>query len=225
MTASLIWKQKLSDIILHGFWRSSAAYRVRIALNLKAIDYEQRNYVLGKKEHKTEAFLAKNPQGLVPTLEVDGKIITQSLTIIEYLDHIKAENRLLPLDPHERARVQSIAYAIACEIHPLNNLRILLYLKNDFGQDQDAVNSWYRHWVAEEFTALEKKLNTETETGTFCHGDKPGFADCFLIPQIYNAQRFGCDLSDYPTIMCINDACLAQDAFKDAVPESQPDAL
>jgi maleylpyruvate isomerase len=215
----------LSNIILHGFWRSSASYRVRIALNLKAIEHVQQNYVLGKKGHKVEEFISKNPQGLVPALELDGKVITQSLTIIEYLDHLKEENRLLPLDADERARVQSIAYAIACEIHPLNNLRVLQYLKNDLDLDQDGVNTWYRHWVAIEFTALEKKLSSESETGTFCHGDKPGFADCFLIPQIYNAQRFECDLSKYPTIMRINDACLALDAFKDAVPENQPDAL
>ena len=215
----------MSDIILHGFWRSSASYRVRIALNLKGIDYVQQNYVLGKKEHKTEAFLAKNPQGLVPALEIDGTVITQSLTIIEYLDYLKEENRLLPLDPMERARVQSIAYAIACEIHPLNNLRILQYLKNELGHNQNEVDTWYRHWVTEEFTALEKKLLSENETGKFCHGDTPGFADTFLIPQIYNAQRFECDLSGFPTLMRINEACLNMDEFVDAVPENQPDAL
>jgi len=215
----------LSDIILHGFWRSSASYRVRIALNLKSIDYVQQNYALGKKEHKSEEFLSKNPQGLVPALEIDGVVMTQSLTIIEYLDHFKEENRLLPLDPMERARVQSIAYAIACEIHPLNNLRILQYLKNELGHDQNEVDIWYRHWVNEEFTALEKKLSSENETGKFCHGDTPGFADTFLIPQIYNAQRFECDLSGFPTLMRINEACLNMDEFADAVPENQPDAL
>jgi len=206
-------------------WRSSASYRVRIALNLKGMSYQQKNYALGKKEHKEADFLAKNPQGLIPALDVDGKIITQSLTIIEYLDHLSSENRLLPLNVDERARVQSMAYAIACEIHPLNNLRVLHYLKNDLGQDQDAVNLWYQHWVAEEFTALEKKLSSESETGAFCHGDTPGFADCFLIPQIYNAERFNCDLSKYPTIMRINDACLNMKAFTDAIPEAQPDAI
>lgn len=215
----------MSNIILHGMWRSSASYRVRIALNLKGMPYKQKNYALGKKEHKEATFLAKNPQGLIPALEIGEKTITQSLTIIEYLDHLKSENRLLPLDVDERARVQSIAYSIACEIHPLNNLRVLNYLKNDLGQDQDAVNVWYRHWIELEFTALEKKLSTESATGAFCHGDKPGFADCFLIPQIYNAQRFDCDLSSYPTIMRINETCLNIKAFADAVPEVQPDAL
>ena len=215
----------MSNIILHGFWRSSAAYRVRIALNLKGIDYVQQNYALGKGEHKTDEFTAKNPQGLVPALEVDGKIITQSLTIIEYLDHMKAENRLLPTGPDERARVQSIAYSIACEIHPLNNLRVLKYLKGPLALDEEAVNTWYRHWVKEEFTALEKKLSSDSETGKFCHGDTPGFADTFLIPQIYNAQRFECDLSAYPTIMDINARCVAMDEFEKATPENQPDAL
>lgn len=215
----------MSNIILHGFWRSSAAYRVRIALNLKEIDYTQQNYVLGKGEHKVEEFTTKNPQGLVPALEVNGKIINQSLSIIEYLDHLKADNRLLPLDPDDRARVQSIAYSIACEIHPLNNLRVLKYLKGPLALDEEAVNTWYRHWVAQEFSALEKKLSSESDTGKFCHGDTPGFADTFLIPQIYNANRFECDLSNYPTLLRINEACLEMDAFQNAIPERQPDAV
>lgn len=214
----------LPKIILHGFYRSSAAYRVRIALNLKEIEYEQQNYMLGKKEHKSEIYLAKNPQGLVPALEVGENIITQSLTIIEYLDHLKTENRLLPTNALERARVQSIAYSIACEIHPLNNLRVLQYLKNEMGHTEEEVNKWYRNWVGQEFTALERKLSSEKETGVFCHGEKPGFADVFLVPQVYNANRFECDLSNYPTIRRINEACLKLDAFQNAIPENQPDA-
>ena len=214
----------MSDIILHGFYRSSAAYRVRIALNLKGINYKQQNYVLGKKEHKAESFLIKNPQGLVPALEIDGTVITQSLTIIEYLDFKKPENRLLPKKGLDRARVQSIAYSIACEIHPLNNLRVLKYLKQELGHDENEVNKWYLHWVNEEFTALERKLSSEKQTGLFCHGDKPGFADTFLVPQVYNAKRFECDMSAYPTISRINDECLKLDAFINAIPENQPDA-
>lgn len=223
--ALLIWRQKLSNIILHGMWRSSASYRVRIALNLKGLNYEQKNYALAKKEHKTEEFLSKNPQGLIPALEIDGKIITQSLAIMEYLDHLAPECLMLPKDPDERARVQSLSYAIACEIHPLLNLRILQYLKNDLDQDQQGVNKWYHHWIKQEFTALEKKLSSEAATGTFCHGDTPGLADCVLVPQVYNANRFECDLSDYPTIGRINEECLKLKAFADAVPENQPDAL
>ncbi len=215
----------MTEIILHGMWRSSASYRVRIALNLKGMEYTQKNYKLLQGEHKTEEFLAKNPQGLIPALEVDGKVFTQSLSIIEYLDQIEESNRLLPNDPIERARVQAIAYSVACEIHPLNNLRILGYLKNELKQDQDAINKWYQHWIAEEFTALEKRLSGEHQTGKFCHGDAPGLADCFLIPQIYNAERFNCDLSLYPTIMRINETCLAMPEFEQAIPENQPDAV
>ena len=206
-------------------WRSSASYRVRIALNLKGLDYVQKNYALAKGEHKTEEFLSKNPQGLIPALEVDGKIITQSLSIIEYLDHLEPESKLLPEDPIDRARVQSLSYAIACEIHPLLNLRILKYLKNDLEQDEDGVNTWYHHWIKQEFSALEEKLSKDTETGIYCHGDTPGFADCFLVPQVYNANRFECDLNGYPTILRINEACLKLAAFEDAIPENQPDAL
>ncbi len=215
----------MSDIILHGMWRSSASYRVRIALNLKGMEYAQKNYRLTHDEHKTEEFLAKNPQGLIPALEVGDKIVTQSTAIIEYLDSLQADVPLLPANPDERARVQAIVFAIACEIHPLLNLRILKYLKNDLAQDQDGVNTWYYHWIREEFTALERKLSSDPETGKFCHGDTPGIADCYLVPQVYNANRFKCDLTPYPIIRRINETCLAMDAFESAIPENQPDAV
>ena len=215
----------MSDIILHGMWRSSASYRVRIALNLKGMDYSQKNYKLTHGEHKTDEFLSKNPQGLIPALEIGDKIITQSTAIIEYLDSLQADVPLLPIDPDERARVQSIVFAIACEIHPLLNLRILKYLKNDLALDQDGVNIWYHHWIREEFTALERRLTNDPQTGKFCHGDTPGIADCYLVPQVYNANRFKCDLSPYPTIRRINETCLSMDAFERAIPENQPDAV
>ncbi len=215
----------MADIILHGMWRSSASYRVRIALNLKELSYEQKNYKLLENEHKSPEFLAKNPQGLIPALEVGGKTLTQSLSIIEYLDVLDDGYLLLPKDPIERARVQAIAYSIACEIHPLNNLRVMGYLKSEMGHDQQDINKWYHHWIREEFKALETRLTNDPETGEFCHGDKPGFAECFLIPQIYNAERFNCDLSDFPKIMEINRKCLEIAAFENAVPEKQPDAV
>ncbi|WP_420833194.1 maleylacetoacetate isomerase [Pseudemcibacter aquimaris] len=212
-------------MVLHGFWRSSAAYRARIALNLKKIDYVQKNYALAKGEHKSEEFLAKNPQGLVPALEVGDKMITQSLCILEYLDHLSADNPLLPDNIDDQIRVKSIAYAIACEIHPLNNLRVTNYLRDPLNHSDDEVTMWYHHWVKQEFTALEKKLEREPETGDFCHGDKPGFADCFLVPQVYNANRFKCDVSPYANILRINENCLALEAFQKAIPENQPDAV
>lgn len=215
----------MSEIILYGMWRSSASYRVRIALNLKGMNYVQKNLKLLQKEHKSPEFLKKNPQGLIPALEIGDQILTQSLSIIEYLDNLDSDYKLIPVDPVEKARVQAMAYSIACEVHPLNNLRVMAYLKDEMGQDQDAINKWYHHWIRTEFSALEKKLSNDGFTGEFCHGDKPGLAECFLIPQIYNAVRFKCDLSDFPTIMKINDRCLALSAFEKAIPENQPDAI
>ena len=206
-------------------WRSSASYRVRIALNLKGMEYEQKNLKLLENEQRSADFLSKNPQGLIPALEIDDIILTQSLSIIEYLDHLKTDHPLLPSNPLEKARVQSMAYSIACEVHPLNNLRVMAYLKNEMGQDQEAINKWYHHWIRTEFSALETRLNDDPQTGVFSHGDKPGFFECFLIPQIYNAVRFKCDLSDFPKIMDINEKCLSLPAFEKAIPENQPDAV
>lgn len=213
----------MSDITLHGFCLSSASYRVRIALNLKGLAYEQQNYVLRQKAHKSEGFLAKNPQGLVPALEVDGNVITQSLAIIEYLDSVKSEPRLIPEGRDERVRVQSLALSIACDIHPLNNLRVLQYLGSEMGHSQDEVNGWYQHWVLEEFKALEARLADDPLTGEYCHGDQPGLVDVCLVPQVYNALRFKCDLTPFPTIRRINEACLAMPEFEQAVPENQLD--
>lgn len=210
---------------LYGYFRSSAAYRVRIALNLKGSAYRQTVRHLRKGEQRDPAFLALNPQGLVPALETDdGTVLTQSLAIIEYLDETCPQPPLLPDDPLGRARVRSLAQLIACEIHPLNNLRVLKYLKAPLGHEQTTIDTWYRHWVVTGFEALEQRLAGEAATGAFCHGDRPTLADVCLVPQVANARRFDCDLAPYPTIRRIDARCLELPAFRDAAPERQPDA-
>jgi maleylpyruvate isomerase len=210
---------------LYGYFRSSAAYRVRIALNLKGIDYQLAIRHLRKGEQRDPAFLAINPQGLVPALETDeGAVLIQSLAIIEYLDETCPEPPLLPVDPAGRARVRALAQLIACEIHPLNNLRVLKYLKDPLGHDQPTIDTWYRHWVATGFEALEQGLSGASETGEFCHRDRPTLADVCLVPQVANARRFDCDLTPYPTIRRIDAACLELAPFQAAAPERQPDA-
>ncbi|MCL7941400.1 maleylacetoacetate isomerase [Halomonas sp. ATCH28] len=210
---------------LYGYYRSSAAYRVRIALNLKGLDYEQAPVNLVKGEQRLDANLARNPQGLVPSLVTDhGLVLNQSLAICEYLDERHPEPPLLPADAEGRARVRSLAQLVACEIHPLNNLRVLKYLVGELGLDDEAKLSWYRHWIAEGFAALETQLSREAGSGDFCHGDTPSLADICLIPQVYNAERFACDLSHYPTIRRIAANCRALPAFSQAAPEAQPDA-
>lgn len=210
---------------LYGYFRSSAAYRVRIALNLKGIEYRLMVRHLRKGEQRDPAFLALNPQGLVPALATDdGAVLTQSLAIIEYLDEIHPQPPLLPDDPIGRARVRSLAQLIACEMHPLNNLRVLKYLKAPLGHEQATIDTWYRHWVATGFEALEQHLASEAATGAFCHGDRPTLADVCLVPQVTNARRFDCDLEPYPTIRRIDASCHELAAFRDAAPERQPDA-
>ncbi len=209
---------------LYGFFRSSAAYRVRIALNLKGIAGEQEFRHLRRGEQRQPEYLALNPQGLVPTL-VDGEtVIGQSLAIVEYLEEIRPEPPLLPNDPAGRARVRQLAEIVACDIHPLNNLKVLDYLRNELGQSEDAVNAWYRHWVESGLAAFEALLSSSPATGTFCHGDRPGLADLCLVPQLYNARRFDCDVGALTTILRIDEACRALPAFADAAPERQPDA-
>jgi maleylpyruvate isomerase len=211
---------------LYGYFRSSAAFRVRIALNLKGLAYEPApvHLLKGGGEQFTEAFAALNPQRLVPVLEDEGALVRQSLAIVEYIDETHPEPPLLPADPAGRARVRALALAVACDIHPLNNLRVLRYLKNTLGVDEDAKNAWYRHWIMEGFGALEALLAASAETGRFCHGDTPGLADVFLVPQVFNAERFDCDLSAFPVIRRINAACLELAAFQAALPANQPDA-
>ncbi len=212
---------------LYDYYRSSAAFRVRIALNIKGLDVEQESIHLRRKDQRSDAYLAVNPQGLVPTLvDDDGTVVTQSMAIIEYLDETRPDTpSLMPGDAIGRARVRAIAAAIACDIHPLNNLRVLRHIDQVFDTNEATRNElWYKHWIAEGMGGLEGMLAGGLETGEFCHGDTPTMADCCLIPQIYNADRFGCDLSEYPTAMRINATCLELDAFQRALPEVQPDA-
>ncbi len=209
---------------LHGYWRSSASFRVRIALNLKGIDFETIAHHLRKDEHRLPEFLALNPQGFVPALEDGPEVLIQSLAIIEYLDETHPHPPFLPGHPGDRARVRGLAQIIACDIHPIDNLRVLRYLRRGFGADEAAVQRWYNHWIAEGFDALEPLLAEDDRTGIFCHGEDPGLADILLIPQVVNSRTFGLDLSPYPTIARIFAAAMALPAFAQALPEAQPDA-
>jgi len=209
---------------LYGFWRSSAAYRVRIALALKGLSYDYLTVQLAKGEQYQAAFSAINPQNLVPVLEEDGHLLYQSLAIIQYLDETHPEPRLIPEKPVERNRVRSLALIIACEIHPLNNPRVLNYLTGNLGVSEEQKLTWYQHWVTTGFTALEKRLIGEPWTGQYCHGDTPGFADIALVPQVANARRFKVDLGPFPTIRRIDEACSKLEAFQQAAPDNQPDA-
>jgi maleylpyruvate isomerase len=211
---------------LYGYFRSSAAYRVRIALNLKNIEYESISVHLMKDggQQNAEPYRSMNPTGLVPTL-VDGDLtLGQSMAILEYLEETRPEPALLPPDAKGRARVRALAQTIACDIHPLNNLRVLKYLKHDLGLDEDTKNAWYRHWIDTGLRGLEAMLANSPQTGRFCHGDQPGLADVCLVPQLFNARRFNCDESAFPTIVRIDAACAELEAFQEAAPARQPDA-
>ncbi len=210
-------------MILFDYFRSSAAYRLRIALNLKGLEAERRFVHLRKGEQRAAGYLEVNPQGLVPTLVIDGEAFTQSLAIIEYLDELHPEPPLLPRDAGDRAWVRSIALAIACDIHPVNNLRILKYLAHELQIDEPRRDAWYRHWIVDGFGALETRLAARA-TDRFCFGDSPTLADVFLVPQVANAQRLKVPMEPYPRIRAINEACLALPAFDHARPEVQPDA-
>ena len=211
---------------LYGYFRSSASYRVRIALNLKGLSYEQASVHLmrGGGEQFTAAFRQLNAQSLVPVLQDDERVLTQSLAIMEYLEEVHPQPPLLPKNPAARARVRSLALAVACEIHPLNNTRVLAYLTGPLGLSSEIRDKWYHHWIALGLQALEARLAGERETGKFCHGDAPGLADCCLVPQLANARRFKCDVAPYPTLLAVEKNCLALEAFKRAAPDQQPDA-
>jgi maleylacetoacetate isomerase len=208
---------------LYGYFRSSAAYRVRIALNLKAVQHEHAFVHLvrdGGGQHKPE-FLARNPQALVPALELErGDVLTQSLAIIEYLDEAYPDPPLLPGDAVARAQARAIAQAVACDIHPLNNLRVLQYLRHQMGQDKEAVDAWYVHWVETGFAAIEQMIGADG----FCIGNQATLADVCLMPQIFNARRYEVDLEAYPRIRRVEEVCGAIPAFAEAHPAVQPDA-
>jgi maleylacetoacetate isomerase len=210
---------------LYGYFRSSAAFRVRIALNLKGLAFDQVPIHLRKNEQQKSDYLALQPQGLVPVLEEDGEVFIQSLAIIEYLDETHPMPPLLPGHPAGRARVRALAQAIACDIHPIDNLRVLRYLARPLGHDEKAVEAWFNHWIKLGFDGIERILAEDDQAGTFCHGDAPGLADICLVPQVYNSKRYpSFDMTPYPTIARIFDACMALDAFERARPERQPDA-
>ena len=211
-------------LTLHTYFRSSAAFRVRIALNLKGLAWTPQTVWLPDDEHKGDDYRALNPQALVPTLIDAGRHLNQSLAIIEYLDETKPGPKLLPGDPAGRARVRALSQLVACEIHPVNNLRVLKYLKNVLGHDQATIDTWYRHWVAEGFAALERELSGSADTGRHCHGDAPTMADCCLVPQVFNARRFELDLAPYPTLMRVFAENMKLPAFDSAQPSKQADA-
>ncbi len=209
---------------LYTYFRSSAAYRVRIALNLKGIAYEPVPIDLRSGAQRRLQYLEMNPQGLVPALEDGGTVFGQSLAILEYLDEMHPQPPLLPRSPADRARVRSLALSIACDLHPLNNLRVLNYLRSDLGQDEGAVNDWYRHWIAEGFAALEEEARRDG-SGRHLFGNEVTLADVCLVPQMFNARRFDCDLEPYPALRAISEHLEALPEFARAAPAAQPDAV
>lgn len=209
---------------LYTFFRSSAAFRVRIALALKGLAYEPQFVHLAKGQHREADYARVNPQGLVPALvEDDGTVLTQSLAILEYLEETRPQPALLPGDAKGRARVRSLSLLIACEIHPLNNLRALTYLRKRLKLNEEQVTAWYQHWISDGMAKLEAELASGA-TGRFCHGDTPTMADCCLVPQIFNAKRFDCDLGPYPAAMRVFGECMQLEAFERAQPSKQPDS-
>jgi maleylacetoacetate isomerase len=213
----------MSRPILYEYWRSSASYRVRIALNLKGVDYESRQVDLRAGAQNAPDYRAVNPFGLVPMLHIDGHQLTQSLAIITYLDTRYPSRPLIPAMAPERAHVTAMALSIACDIHPLNNLRVLNYLKNDLGHSQDEVDAWYRHWISTGLPALE--VQAKARSGAFLFGDNPTGADICLVPQLYNARRFDVPLDDYPTLLRAEENANKIEAFAAAHPDRQEQSL
>lgn len=209
-------------MILYNFFRSSASFRVRIALALKGLPYEYKAVHLGKGEQREAPFASLSTDGLVPLLDIDGLRLHESMAIIEYLDETHPQPPLLPRDPVARARVRALSQTVACEIHPLNNLRVLQYLKHELGTEQKDIDIWYRHWVRTGLEALERQLQT-LPAARYCWGDSPTMADCLLVPQIFNAQRFDTPLDGLPRTMAVFAACMELPAFREAQPSACPD--
>jgi len=217
-----------TGLVLYSYWRSSAAYRVRIALNLKGLSYETRpvHLVRDGGEQHAEGYRMLNPQELIPCLLDGDRVVTQSLAIMEYLDemHPEQETALLPVDARSRAQVRALAMAVTCDIHPLGNLRVLQQLEAQFGASEEQRAAWSRYWIASGFKAIEAMLTESAATGRYCHGETPSMADACLVPQVYNALRWKLSMDDYPIIWRIYQACNELDAFRLAAPEAQPDA-
>lgn len=217
-----------TGLVLYGYWRSSAAYRVRIALNLKGLSYETRpvHLVRDGGEQHAEGYRMLNPQELIPCLLDGDRVVTQSLAIMEYLDemHPELETALLPVNARGRAQVRALAMAVTCDIHPLGNLRVLQQLEAQFGASEEQRAAWSRYWIANGFKAIEAMLTESAATGRYCHGETPSMADACLVPQVYNALRWKLPMDDYPIIWRIYQACNELDAFRLAAPEAQPDA-
>jgi maleylpyruvate isomerase len=209
-------------MVLHGYWRSGASYRVRIALNLKGVAYDQAPHDLRQGEQKAADYLALNPQGMVPALAVDGRVLIQSPAVLEWLEETYRDPPLLPGDPADRATVRGMAALIGCDIHPLNNLRVLGSLRRDFGADQATVDAWAARWIVPGFDALESLVLRHGAGWSF--GDAPSLADCYLIPQLYSARRFNIDTAAWPGLLQVETRALAHPAFIDAHPDRQPDA-
>ena len=209
-------------LVLHGYWRSGAAYRTRIALNLKGLAYESRAVDLRAGEQRAGAYLALAPQGMVPALETDSGVLTQSPAILEWLEETHPDPPLLPADPRERAEVRAMAALVGCDIHPLNNLRVLRALKRDLSASDQQIAAWQARWIGDGFKALETLI--ARQGGGFAWGDRPTLADCYLVPQVYAAERFGVDLQPCPLIRAVADRCRTMEPFAAAHPDRQPDA-
>ena len=214
----------MNSMKLYNFWRSGTSHRTRIALELKGLNTEYVAVHLANEEHLQDAFKAINPQQLVPALDTGSEVLIQSPAIIEWLEEKYPTPALLPRDPVRRAQVRALAAIVGCDIHPINNRRILEYLRHTFGANTDAINAWCGTWITAGFDAYEALLAADTKRGRFSHGDAPTIADCYLIPQIESARRFKVDLTKWPLIMAVEKACLELDAFQKAAPSQQPDA-